>query len=200
MTECLVTGMTNAGKTCFVINFAEYMGLKELKIYVRQLAGYTSVTNYTPMEAKKEFVSVESNFTRNIQSVKLEIPSGKSIKELEIIDSCGLSNGIHPEEEIRMAMAQTIHLIRKSKLVLHMIDITNINLNGQMLLPLDKMIMEYASMEKNYVILANKIDLLYAGDNLKILKNHIKDKVIIPISALYQKGFKEVKKLVLTYV
>lgn len=201
MTECLVTGMPNVGKTCFVINFAEYMGLKELKFYIRQLAGYTSVRRYSPEDARNELISEESNFTREIQSVKLEIPSGKVFKELEIIDSCGLSEGIHPDAEIRLAMAQTIRLIRESNLILHMIDLTNISKEKEdILLPLDRMIMNYASLEKNYAILANKIDLHSAKENLKILRENFISKKIIPISALYWLGFQEVKRLVLNYV
>ena len=55
-------------------------------------------------------------------------------------------------------------------------------------------------MEKKYAILANKMDLSFAEMNLKILKKNIKDIIIIPISALYKEGFKEVKKMVLSYV
>jgi predicted GTPase len=203
MSDCLVTGMPNVGKTCFVINFAEYMGLKKLKFHVRQLAGYTSISSYTPDEAMDKLVSYRSNFTRDVQSINLEIPAGKTIKRLEIIDSCGLSDGIHPDEEVRQAMARTIRLIRRSNLILHMIDITNLctqESDDDVLMPIDRMILNYASQEKNYAILANKTDLLQAAENLELLKKNLTDKLIIPISALYQKGFKEVKKLVLSYV
>lgn len=203
MSDCLVTGMPNVGKTCFVINFAEYMGLKKLKFHVRQLAGYTSISSYTPGEAMDKLVSYRSNFTRDVQSINLEIPAGKTIKRLEIIDSCGLSDGIHPDEEVRQAMARTIRLIRRSNLILHMIDITNLctqESDDDVLMPIDRMILNYASQEKNYAILANKTDLLQAAENLELLKKNLTDKLIIPISALYQKGFKEVKKLVLSYV
>jgi len=138
-----------------------------------------------------------------VQSINLEIPAGKTIKRLEIIDSCGLSDGIHPDEEVRQAMARTIRLIRRSNLILHMIDITNLctqESDDDVLMPIDRMILNYASQEKNYAILANKTDLLQAAENLELLKKNLTDKLIIPISALYQKGFKEVKKLVLSYV
>lgn len=201
MSECLVTGLPNVGKTCFVINFAEYMGLKELKFNVRQTAGYTSITTFSPVEARRKLISVDSNYTREIQSIKMEIPVGKSFKELNIIDSCGLSSGINPDEEVRLAMAKTIRLLRASKMVLHIIDITNIRTTAdRVLLPVDKLIMDYASLEKNYAVLVNKMDLLSSHNNLEVLRKKIRDKIIIPISALYQTGFKEVKKLVLSYV
>jgi predicted GTPase len=200
MTECIVTGMPNVGKTCFVINFAEYMGLNKLKFYVRQVAGYTSVRCFSPIEARNQLISEESNYTRDIQSVKLEIPVSKVFKELEIIDSCGLSEGIHPDDQIRLAMAQTIRLIRESRLILHMIDLTMIKEGEDILLPLDRMILNYAQFRHNYAILANKIDLKMAQTGLKLLRNNIVKETIIPISALYQQGFEQVKKLVLSYV
>lgn len=203
MTDCLVTGMPNVGKTCFVVNFAEFMGLKELKFHVKQVAGYTSISSYTPKEARNKLISVKENSTREVQKIKLEIPKGKTIKELDIIDSCGLSNGIHPEEEVRLAMAKTLRLIRESKCILHIIDISNININRneeKILSPIDRVILNFACIEKNYAILANKIDLSVGRENVNILKKKFNNIIIIPISALYQKGFKEVKKLVLNYV
>ncbi len=203
MKKCLVTGMPNVGKTCFVINFAEYMGVKELKFHVRQRAGYTAINSYSLSEARKKLISVKENTTKEVQLIKLEINKGKTIRELQLIDSCGLSDGIHPDEEVRLAMARTLRLIRDTEFILHIIDIKNIKNDKKgkdILLPVDRLILDYASMEKKYAILANKMDLSFAEMNLKILKKNIKDIIIIPISALYKEGFKEVKKMVLSYV
>lgn len=203
MKKCLVTGMPNVGKTCFVINFAEYMGVKELKFHVRQRAGYTAINSYSLSEARKKLISVKENTTKEVQLIKLEINKGKTIRELQLIDSCGLSDGIHPDEEVRLAMAGTLRLIRDTEFILHIIDIKNIKNDKKgkdILLPVDRLILDYASMEKKYAILANKMDLSFAEMNLKILKKNIKDIIIIPISALYKEGFKEVKKMVLSYV
>lgn len=203
MKKCLVTGMPNVGKTCFVINFAEYMGVKELKFHVRQRAGYTAINSYSLSEARKKLISAKENTTKEVQLIKLEINKGKTIRELQLIDSCGLSDGIHPDEEVRLAMARTLRLIRDTEFILHIIDIKNIKNDKKgkdILLPVDRLILDYASMEKKYAILANKMDLSFAEMNLKILKKNIKDIIIIPISALYKEGFKEVKKMVLSYV
>lgn len=203
MKKCLVTGMPNVGKTSFVINFAEYMGVKELKLHVKQVAGYTAINNYSLDEARRKLISVKDNATKEVQLIKLEIAKGKSIKELQLIDSCGLSDGIHPDEEIRLAMARTLKLIRDTEFILHIIDINNIKKDKKdrdILLPVDRLILDYASLEKRYAILANKMDLSCAELNFKLLKNHLRDIIIIPISSLYKEGFKEVKKMVLSYV
>jgi|SRR5690554_263285 len=199
MSDCLVTGMPNVGKTCFVINFAEYMGLQELKFYMKQQAGYTSINSYSPEEAMSRLVSANDNFTKNVQSINIEIPAGKTYRRMEIIDSCGLTDGIHHNEEIRKAMAKTLGLIRKSSFILHMIDVLNINKKGEILMPVDRMILKYALKEKKYAILINKIDLIYASNKIEILKQQLHNTIMIPISALYKRGFKEVKKLVLNY-
>jgi len=195
--------MPNVGKTCFVINFAEYMGVSELKFHVKQLAGYTSINSYSLPEAKRKLISVKENTTKEVQLIKLELPKGKTIKELHLIDSCGLSDGIHPNKEIRLAMARTLRLIRDTEFILHIIDIKNINKDKKdkdILFPIDRLILDYASLEKRYAILANKMDLSFAEMNFRILKKNLKNIIIIPISALYKEGFKEVKKMVLSYV
>ena len=100
-------------------------------------------------------------------------------------------------------MARTLRLIRDTEFILHIIDIKNINKDKKdkdILFPIDRLILDYASLEKRYAILANKMDLSFAEMNFRILKKNLKDIIIIPISALYKEGFKEVKKMVLSYV
>ena len=201
MTDCMVVGRPNVGKTCFVLNFAEYMGLKKLKLHLRQTAGYTTIKNYKIEDAREELVSDKMNFTDNLQFVKLKIPVGKIEKDVKIIDSCGLKNGIHPDQKIRKAMAATIRNLTNSNLILHIIDVSSIDINDEKLLsPIDKMILNYSSLNNNYAILINKIDIPEYKSNIDIIKNQYSSIYMIAISALYKKGFKEVKKLVLKYV
>ncbi|MFW5998355.1 MAG: GTPase [Bacillota bacterium] len=201
MEECMVIGRPNAGKTCFVLNFAEYMGLKKLKLYKKQTAGYTTIQNYGIDEARNKLISKKSNYTKNLQSIKITIPKGKVKKTLKIVDSCGIKNGIHPDPGIREAMANTIKNIKKANLILHIIDISRINPQSESILTsVDKMIYNYSRIENNYVILLNKIDLEKYKKNIDLIKKHYHSQNIVSISALYKKGFKNVKKMVLKYV
>lgn len=204
MSDCLIVGRPNVGKTSFVINFAEYMGLKKLKIHVKQPAGFTSIKNYMIKDARNILISEKPNFTKNIQIIKLEIPAGKINKSLKLIDSCGLENGIHSDENIRKSMAVTLKKITKTKLILHIIDINklieNIN-NKEILSTIDKMIFKYTKSDKNYAILLNKIDLIDSIKNeLELIKRRLDFEYIIPISAVNQTGFQKVKEMVLNYV
>ncbi len=69
--------------------------------------------------------------------------------------------------------------------------------NKRFKLPLiDDMILNYVDSKQAYVLLANKIDLQDTQERLECLKRDLKKVMIIPISALYQLGFREVKSFV----
>ncbi|KXS41769.1 MULTISPECIES: GTPase domain-containing protein [unclassified Candidatus Frackibacter] len=198
MTKSLVIGQTNVGKTCFAINFADYLGIKELKFTIRQPAGFLSKQTYELQTALKELVCPEEHTTKEIQEIQLKLPAGKGYQRVNLIDSCGLIEGIHPQEEIRLAMAQTLRKIQESNIILHLIDLSKLNTRRLKELPeLDLEIYNYCKTKKCYAILANKIDLKIARNNLEFLQERLGHEIIIPISALYQQGFKEVKKFLL---
>ena len=48
----------------------------------------------------------------------------------------------------------------------------------------------------NYIILANKIDLPSAQENLEKVATTFPKATVLPVSALYNNGFKEVKAFV----
>ncbi len=123
MSRCLIIGMPNVGKTCFTLNFAEYLGLKQIKMTVREPAGFMATHTYRINEAKEELISPDLNQTRSLHSLDLDLPYKKGKGRLTLIDSCGLADGIHPDYEIRRAMAQTIGQIKDSEIVLHVIDL-----------------------------------------------------------------------------
>ncbi len=201
MIKCLVTGMPNAGKTSFVINFAEYLGLQELKIYSRKTAGYTAVRKNKINEARSRLVSSIENNTINLQTIKLNINQANAIKKINLIDSCGLTTGIHPDKKVRKAMAETLKEFGYSNLILHIIDINNINPEKETLLKeSDRMVINYIYLDKEFALLINKIDLQQYNKKVALMKKLFPGQKIIPVSALKKQGFKAVKKLVEQYV
>lgn len=198
MAKSLVVGQTNAGKTCFTINFADYLGLKELKFTFKQPAGFLSRRTYQLQAARDKLVASTSHTTKEIQQVQLQLPVGKGHKELQLMDTCGLVEGIHPDPKIRKVMAQTLSKLQQADIVLHIIDLAKLKSERiQKVSELDLEIYNYCRTEKCYVILANKIDLKVAQENLSFLQEKLNQARIIPVSALYQHGFKEVKKFLL---
>ncbi|MCK4258323.1 MAG: 50S ribosome-binding GTPase [Halanaerobiales bacterium] len=197
MSRCLILGRPNVGKTCFSLNFAEYMGLKQIRMTVKEPAGFMAIHTYKIDEAREELISPELNRTRSLNSLDLKLPLGKGKGRLTLIDSCGLDDGIHPEYEVRKAMAQTIGEIKECEIVLHMIDLSKVVRNNKLTFPLiDNMIYNYVGSKQAYALLANKIDLQGSKEHLEFLKKELKKVLIIPISALFQLGFREVKSFV----
>lgn len=198
MSKCLIIGMPNVGKTCFTLNFAEYLGLKKIRMTIKQPAGFMATQTYEIQEAREELVSTAPNKTRSLHSMDIDLPLGKGKGRLSLIDSCGLAEGIHPDYEIRKAMAQTIGQIRESEIVLHVVDLLQVVRPGMSPhLPLiDEHILNYISPRQAYAILANKMDMSGTEVGLAFLESTLKKIRVIPISALYQKGFREVKSFV----
>ncbi|ADL12682.1 GTPase domain-containing protein [Acetohalobium arabaticum] len=198
MAKSLVVGQTNAGKTCFTINFADYLGINELKFTLKQPAGFSSQRTYQLQAAREELVSSRSHTTTEIQQVQLQLPVGKGKKELKLMDTCGLVEGIHSDRGIRKAMAQTLTKLRQADIVLHIIDLAKLSSEGiQKISELDLEIYNYCKVEKCYAVLANKTDLKVAQKNLSFLQEKLNQAKIIPISALYQQGFRKVKRFLL---
>lgn len=195
MTTCLVIGLPNAGKTCFVINFAAYMGLSKIKLYKKKAAGYTLAKTLNVTYAQNCLVSSTENFTRELQAINIKIPAGKTEKELKIVDTCGLKRGINPQKKLRKSMAHTIREMQKHNVIIHILDLQNISLHSKNTLhPMDEMIYNFCNQDKNYALLANKIDLNNNQKKYNTLVNSLKNlNHIYPISALYREGFKDVK-------
>lgn len=196
--DCLIIGKTNVGKTQFVLNFAEYMGLKKIKIAFHYYDGPKTFKNFTLPQAKKILVGPQPHKTRCLQSISLTFPAGKGAKEIFFTDTAGLIDGIHQERDVRKAMAQTLESIREAHLILHMVDAAQIGKLGleEALGEFDHQMAHYGAMRSGYAVLANKIDLPEGRGGVKTLESETFSTSILPISALDKKGFKEVKAFV----
>ncbi len=193
---CIIVGRPNSGKTSFLINFAAYLGLNSLKISVRRPQGYLANQTMTIARARSNLITCHSHTTRNLQSIKIVLPKGKRGKEIEIIDTCGLAEGIHPDREVRMGMAQTIEKILLCKMALHILDLSAIEKTTS---TVDNELYQYLKNSVGYALLANKIDKEDALAKITHVRNTFSSVPVFPISALYSRGFKEVYRFVLAY-
>ncbi len=105
--------------------------------------------------------------------------------------------GIHPEGEIRLAMAQSLMLLRDADLVMHIIDAALIGKDRSSLGVLEEELATWGRTRGNYLILANKMDLASANQGLRTIEHHFSALPIIATSARTGQGFREVKKYVL---
>lgn len=199
MNECILVGQPNAGKTLFALHFVEFLGMRSLDVTFLASDGLLVCKHYSVNQAIRELSGMERHKTREIQSIAAQIPVGKSIRQIKLIDSCGLSEGIHPDAVIRKAMAQTLSVMRYAKVILHMIDAAA-QANLKIIADVDRQIAQYGQAKGGYAMLANKMDLPKAKEGLTLLANAFPGQTIIPVSALRKKGFKEVKTLVCRYL
>ncbi|TCO79778.1 GTPase [Marinisporobacter balticus] len=198
MKKCLIIGKPNAGKTLFMLNFAEYIGLTDVEIKFIQNKRNVDIKKLSIEEAKQLLSSNKPYKTTCLQSMTLEIPVLKGKKEIGIMDSSGLIDGIHQDVQVRRAMAQTLGAIEESDIILHMIDLSKINPDNIIgsLGEVDYQLSKYGFTKEGYVILGNKIDLLERKTPLIYLQKEFQEHYIIPISALNKNGFSEVKSFV----
>lgn len=182
----------------FLINFAEYLGLKYIEIEFENSLGVVERKKLNKKEAIAKLVSNKFHQTRILQSIRVEIPIGKGKKKISIVDTAGLTDDIHPEIEVRKAISQSLCIIRESDVILHIIDASSVyqkdlpSCMGQV----DFQVAQFAQLKRGYAILANKIDIPGSEKGVKKIKEEFCGNYIIPISALYKKGFKEVKVFV----
>lgn len=197
MKKCLIIGNVNVGKTLFLINFANYIGIKELNIVHSFIDKPDYSKKYTINEAIKQLSSDNMHTTIGSQRINLTLNIGKGKRTLELIDTTGLFEGIHPEENIRKGMAKTLSYLTNSNLILHVMDSWWYqNVFNENMVELDLQISEYARLIKGYCILANKIDIDIEGIGLARIKEQFAGNHIFPISAKEKIGFKGVKDFV----
>lgn len=190
MKRIVIVGKPNVGKTLFVLNFADFLGAKDLTIrFISERAQYQRAFNQ--VNAHSQLVSDTPHQTRSIQEVAVSIPWGKGKRQFELVDSTGLADGIHVEPQLRWAMAQTLSALKGGDIVVHVIDC-------QAAYPseLDLQLANFGSTQKKgYVILANKVDLITPNHLRKVI-DFFPDRCVIPVSAKYKLGFREVRDYV----
>lgn len=198
MKECLVIGKVGVGKTLFVLNFASYLGLKQVQITFEYPDGRIQSKQYHIDSARRQLVKADLHTTKALQSLVLEIPVTKGVRRCLITDTAGLIDHIHNDVSIRRAIAQTLTAIRQANLIIHIVDSSQVWFRDapSALGEVDYQVAQFAQMRGGYLILANKMDLLGAEKGLEKLRLELPGHNIIPISALNKQGFKEVKAFV----
>lgn len=198
MKEFIIVGRPNSGKTLFALNFALYLGSKTVELIFRTFDGLTTCRHIPLTEAKHELCAEVPHKTKCLQSMLLNVSLGKGSATFKLTDSCGIQEEIHEIETVRQGMAQTISLLRSADFIIHVLDLSlhNAHLKDRQY-NIDYEIYNYGQARRNYLMLANKTDLTPAKQQLKILPSYFPKAGIVPVSALFSEGFKEVKEHVI---
>jgi GTPase Era involved in 16S rRNA processing len=201
----LVIGKINVGKTLFCIHFARYLGAKEFQWLVERTDGRTDHKRMSLPDAQRILSGPNAHATRCLQSVTLSFPSGKTSRQLLLTDTTGLTDGIHPEPDVREAMAQTLRAMVEADFILHVVDAAAIGRSTSLQEEnpsaasdvwnnLDQQLVEFGVKQRGYIVLANKMDLPEAKAGYRALCKRFSKHSIMPVSAKLGTGFREVKQ------
>ncbi|MFB5192113.1 GTPase domain-containing protein [Alicyclobacillus fastidiosus] len=201
-TDGLVIGRTNAGKTSFCLRLARALGLRELNWLVERTDGRTERRRMLLSEAQEILSSGDAHQTRELQTLILSVPRGKSDRIIRVTDSTGLADGLHHDASVRRAMAQTLRSMIEAKVVFHVIDASVVgqalqragDMKGFRLNDLDEQMFALGRSRSSYIVLANKMDLPGAREGYRWLRQHLDKDRILAISAREGTGFQEVKR------
>lgn len=188
-----MVGRPNTGKTLFVLNFAAYLGLATVAVDVVDSDGRVSRRQWPVARARRQWVSPLPHRTLHLQRIRLPVAAGKVRRELVLIDSPGVLDGIPAAEAVRHAMALTLETVTHSSLILHLVDASRAEAAVG---PFDRELAAYAPLVGAYAVLANKMDLPAAQAGLARVRRLLPAPVLIPLSARTGRGFREVKAFV----
>lgn len=197
MANCILIGKPNVGKTSFFLSFAAYMGLTKCNLTFTGTEGQTRKQAYQLDLARRYLVSQTPFKTKDICEIELQLPVYKGRKDLKLIDTGGITDGIHEDTSVRRSMALTLQNIEASQVILHLLDAQLMAKNTAAgLTQIDDQINQYGSLRGGYCILANKMDLEESHQGLLEIQEKYPNTYIIPISTVSHLGFREVKQFV----
>ena len=199
---CLIVGRPNVGKTLFLINFAEYCGVRSLELGVWEPGGSERTERLSLDEARARLVGALPNQTRRLQWLDLSLPKGKGRRRFRLTDTAGVTDTIHEAAEVRQAVADTLAALRQAAVVLHVVDAAALGQRGAVDSrdEVDLQLAHYASLRAPYAMLANKVDLPWAAGGVDLLRRTLPGQRILPVSALNRRGFAEVRRFVMDHL
>lgn len=195
--QALVVGPPNAGKTLFVINFAEYLGARAIRLRTAVAAGEKEeAVRYVPAAARRALVGAGAHTTLQPQAITVSIARGKLRRSVELWDSTGLTDTVHPAPAVRQGQGATLQRLLEAALVLHLVDAAAYAGTGAVLSQVDAQVVALGCCLPGYAVLANKLDLADAPTGFVNLQRLLPECTLIPVSALTGRGFAEVKRFV----
>src|SRR5690606_10867293 len=104
------------------------------------------------------------------------------------------------DRQVRLAVAQTLRALRWAHATLHVIDADRVGREGRdAIAEVERQIARYLPLRAPYAVLANKMDLPFAPRGLATIRKEFAGRTVLPISALRQSGFREVRRFVVRY-
>jgi predicted GTPase len=202
MKRGVIIGMADAGKTLFCTRFAEFLGLRDVQWVIERTDGRTE-SKRIALNRAESMTDDAFGRTRFLQSMCLEIPWRGRKRRLLITDCAGLTDDGVEEPGLRASIAQTLMMLVEADIILHVIDANQVGrrIEGSDsrkrthgLSAIDSHIAELAGQKAGYMILANKMDMPGGKSGYRHLCAKFSKHKVLPMSALYATGLREVKQ------
>ncbi len=192
--ELLIVGKPNVGKTLLMINFAAYLGLRELHLEVSEGDGVRRSQRLTTDRARRDLVSLYAPKTHRMQTLMLDQGLGRQRVPWTVADTMGIAEGIAEEPEIRHQVALTLERLLRADMVLHVLDASSVGLRRMEAPgPFDAALAELGQLLKGYLIIANKMDKPGSHEGLRLIKERYRGVPVTPVSAVTRRGFRDMK-------
>lgn len=195
--DACVVGRPGVGKTLFVLRFAQWCGQRRLLLRQEAPGSEGAWEELDPAAAVARLVGGEAPTTRALQEVEVPWRQGKRVVRLRLLDTVGLTEGVHPDPLLRRAMAETLAAVMESRVVLHVLDGPRIGQEPRRLLDeedLDAQIGRYGERRGHYAVLVNKLDRPGGRAGLEAARRAWPRRVVLGISALEGWGFAGVRR------
>lgn len=186
---CLVVGRPNAGKTLVVLSLLQQVGLREAEFEFVTPTGESQRRRLSLARARALLVTPLPHETRRLQRVLLVVRRPGRSEPWLLVDSTGLPDGVHPDPQVRLAVAQTLAALGSAAAVLHVVDAAALGeAPGSGLSRVDLELARYAPQRAGYAIVANKADLPWARSGIDALRRAFPQHPVWPVSALCGTG------------
>ncbi|MBI2914460.1 MAG: 50S ribosome-binding GTPase [Firmicutes bacterium] len=193
--RCVIAGRTNVGKTRFALGLARLMTGEELIVVHFDLpSGHRYTKSFGFSQAVEDLAGRNPYRTRCLQSVEIPVSKGRDGLRIELVDSPGLSRGIHEDPGVRQGMCQALNALRTADMVVHVVDAHLAEVSGG-LTEEDRQILEFGRSHGAYLLVANKMDLMGGRAGHKRLIEEFSGCPVVAVSCVSGTGLKKAGKV-----
>jgi GTPase Era involved in 16S rRNA processing len=197
--EVVVVGAPNVGKSLFVINFSQYLGVREIQLEENGGApGLGKDRRLSFERARRDLVSLYSPKTTQIQVLAAHVAINRQTQRLFLLDTPGINDGVSPDASVRRQTAATLERMLAASLIFHVIDASRIGTRRREFLgAFDAALLDWGRRLDCYGVIAHKMDRPKSQEGLKLLRSQCPDVPIIPVSSITHRGYRELKLFLL---
>lgn len=192
--DLIIVGRPNVGKTLLMINFAAYLGMREIRVQAADAESAARTQRLSLDRARRDLVSLHAPKTTELQCIPVELTLGRQRLATNVIDTPGVTEGVSEVAWERRQTALTLERLMTATVVLHVVDASAVR-TRRLEAPgaFDSALTTYGNTMGAYLLVANKMDRPGSNEGLKTLKDRHHGISTIPVSCMTRRGFRDLK-------